>query len=79
MFSIQKNMFNEFGGDRICIDSTHGTTGYDFELVTMMVIDEFEEGFPVAFCLTSTMSFKTMKFFLTILKNISQTHRQMFL
>lgn len=55
MFPIQLKMLSEFGGDRICIDSTHGTTGYDFELVTVMVVDEFEEGFPVAFCLTSSV------------------------
>lgn len=63
MFSEQIKMFGKFGSDRICIDATHGLTGYDFELVTLMVLDEFEEGFPVAFCLTSTVSFQTMKVF----------------
>lgn len=73
-FDIQLNMFNSFGGDRICIDSTHGTTGYDFELVTIMVIDEFEEGFPVAFCLTSTVSFKTMSYFFKMVKLHTELH-----
>ena len=33
-----------------CIDGTHGTNGYDF---TVMIIDEYGEGFPVAWCLSN--------------------------
>lgn len=57
MMPLQREMLMKFGGDRICVDSTHGMTAYDLKLVTVMVIDEFEEGFPVAFRLTSTVSF----------------------
>ena len=41
MFKEQLAMFQEFGSDRIFIDSTHGITGYNFELITITVIDEF--------------------------------------
>ena len=37
----------------ICIDSTHKTTGYDFLLITVMVVDEYGEGYPVAWCLSN--------------------------
>ena len=51
--SIQRNMLQKFGAKGVCIDSTHGTTGYDFYLTTPMVIDEFGSGFPVAWCLSN--------------------------
>ena len=38
-------MFNAFGKDRICVDSTHAVAGYQFELITVLVIGEYEEGF----------------------------------
>ena len=33
----------------ICVDSTHGTNGYDFHLATIMVLDVIRQGSPVAF------------------------------
>ena len=48
MNSLQITMLKKFGEHLICIDSTHGTNGYDFNLITVMVVDEFGEGFPVA-------------------------------
>ena len=44
----QAVMLKEFGNNVICIDSTFKTTGYDFTLITILVIDEFGEGHPVA-------------------------------
>ena len=35
------------------MDATHGTNGYDFVLISVLVIDEFDEGFPVAWCLSN--------------------------
>ena len=29
---------------------THGTNSYDFNLVTVLVVDEFGEGYPIAWC-----------------------------
>ena len=37
----------------VCVDATHGTNGYDFLLISVLVIDEFGEGFPVAWCLSN--------------------------
>ena len=47
-------MMTKFGNGRVvCIDGTHGTNGYDFTLITVVVIDEYGEGFPVAWCISN--------------------------
>ena len=33
--------------DTICIDSTHSSNMYDFNLIIITVIDEYREGIPV--------------------------------
>lgn len=40
-------------GRVVCIDGTHGTNGYDFTLITVMVVDEYWEGVPVAWCISN--------------------------
>ena len=34
-------------------DSTHGTNRYNFNLITIVAIDENGEGFPVAWCISN--------------------------
>ena len=34
-------------GRVVCVDGTHSTNGYNFTLLT---VDEYGEGFPVAWC-----------------------------
>ena len=36
-----------------CMDSTHVMNNYDFQLTTVLAIDEHGKGFPVAFCYSS--------------------------
>ena len=44
----------KFGDEKIiCIDSMFGTTGYNFSLVTVIVVDELGEGYPVGWCLSN--------------------------
>lgn len=50
---FQCDMLSMFGNKAICIDSTHCTNQYDFLLNTIMVIDEFGEGVPVAYLLSN--------------------------
>ena len=48
--TTQRRFMAEFGNNRIvCLDSTHGTNQYDFNLVTVLVVDDFGEGNPVGF------------------------------
>ena len=51
---LQRDMMQTRGhGQTICIDSTFGTNGYHFTLITILVIDEYGEGFPVGWCLSN--------------------------
>lgn len=53
---FQAHMLQSCGHDKIiCIDSTHGTNAYDFSLTTVVVVDEFGEGYPVAWCLSNKL------------------------
>ena len=45
-------MLKAFGYDTICID-THGTNIYHFNLITVVVIDEYGEGILVAWMLSN--------------------------
>ncbi|VEN61886.1 unnamed protein product, partial [Callosobruchus maculatus] len=44
----QREVLKTFGNNIISIDGTHRLNSYNFEMTTVMVIDEFGEGFPVA-------------------------------
>ena len=48
MNSSQEFMLKNFGQNVIAIDNTHGLNPYDFELTTLVVLDEYGEGFPSA-------------------------------
>ena len=46
---LQAEMMKIFGSGRVvCVDGTHGTNSYDFKSITLVVIDDYGEGFPVA-------------------------------
>ena len=46
---LQANMMKKHANGRvICIDSTYRTNGYDFTLISVLIVDEYGEGFPVA-------------------------------
>ena len=59
----QCNLMLEFARKGVCCDTTHGTTGYDFKLATLMVLDEFQEGVPVAHCLGNKETYNFMELF----------------
>ena len=50
------------------MDSTHGTNAYDYQLTTVMVIDEHGEGFPAAFCFSNRVDEFRMSIFLSVCK-----------
>ena len=65
---FQRDMMKRFGGNVICKDATHGTNIYDFYLISLLVIDEFGEGIPVAWAVSNredgcalTQFFKSLK------------------
>ena len=50
---FQKEMFETHASKLICVDATHGTTTYDFQLVTVLVIDGYNEGISVAWLISN--------------------------
>jgi hypothetical protein len=40
MTEAQCELLRKYGSDCICIDGTHGTNSYDFELITLLVVDD---------------------------------------
>lgn len=72
---FQLDMLLKFGQNgTICLDSTHGTTGYDYQLTSIVVVDEFGNGLPTAFCLSSKSSaIEWTTFFKAIKDSISTT------
>jgi len=50
---FQASMLKKFG-DLVFIDAVHGTTKYGFLQLTILVMDEFGRGCPVAFCMCPT-------------------------
>ena len=65
---FQKEMAQKFSSKGICVDATHGTTGYDFLLTSLVVIDEYGEGFPIAWCLSNHEDFTHMCIFYQTIK-----------
>ncbi|KAH1028410.1 hypothetical protein HUJ05_001764, partial [Dendroctonus ponderosae] len=53
MNKSQQDMLIKFGSNTVAIDSTYGLNSYDFELTTLLVVDEWGEGFPGACLFTN--------------------------
>ena len=70
---LQAAMLKEFGNNIILIDSTHGTTGYDFQLISIVVVDELGEGYPTVWCLSNREDQIVLTHFLTSLHSKSGT------
>ncbi|XP_068087050.1 uncharacterized protein [Anabrus simplex] len=69
MTSAQESLLKQFGNKKICIDSTHGTNQYDFQLTSLLVVDEYGEGIPVAFLLSNRVDTNTLTHFFNVLKS----------
>ncbi|XP_070377088.1 uncharacterized protein [Dermacentor albipictus] len=53
----QKELLEELGpAGTVCLDSTHGTTGYQFELTTLLVLDKVGSGVPIAYFICNRMN-----------------------
>ena len=51
--SVHCDMIKEFGKLIICVDSTHKTTGYNFHLTIVIIVDEYSKGYQVSWCLSN--------------------------
>lgn len=53
---FQFEMRIKFGNGTLCIDSTHQTNHYSYLLNTLMTVDEYGEGIPVAYLISNRES-----------------------
>lgn len=70
MTQYQSEMLIHFGNDKLCIDGTHGLNAYSFQLYTIVVIDEYRNGYPVAFCFSNKSDTATYKHYFNCIKNV---------
>lgn len=71
MSPYQREVITIFASDKVFVDSSHGTTGYDFQLTTTATVDNYGAGCPVAFCLSNKIDGMAMgQFFSAIKKNV---------
>jgi MULE transposase domain len=74
MDSAQCSLLKMYGnGDMsvVCTDSTHGTNGYEFLLITLMVLDNNRQGFPVAFLVSNRETENVLSLFFHSIKSRS--------
>ncbi|GFR08196.1 MULE domain-containing protein [Trichonephila clavata] len=69
MTDFQKEMITKYGKDKICIDGTHGLNSYDFNLYSVLVVDEHKNGIPVAFCFSNKSSEDVFRIYFSAIKN----------
>lgn len=71
---FQLEMLLKWGPDgTIFLDSTHGTNSYKYQLTSIVVLDEFGNGLPTAFCLSADVSANEWEtFFVTIKEELSK-------
>uniref|UniRef100_A0A146KRK5 C2H2-type domain-containing protein n=1 Tax=Lygus hesperus TaxID=30085 RepID=A0A146KRK5_LYGHE len=72
MTPFQRQMALQFGGDRICVDSTFDemASKHVCELTTILAVNEFEEAIPLAFCLSSRVNLPILKLFFSSVRDV---------
>ena len=68
---FQLEMLKAHGSSVVCVDSTHGTNMYDFLLITILVLDEFGEGLPIAWAISNKENTETLTVFMKKLRVVS--------
>ena len=69
---LQSEMLQSCGDNKvICVDATHGTNAYNFLLISLIVVDEFGEGFPAGWCFSNKEDKTLLVNFFTHLKSRS--------
>jgi len=79
MTQFQSELFLKFGYDKICIDGTHGLNRYNFQLYSLVVVDEYGNSYPVAFCFSNKSDTALFKHISSVLKMQSETLQPLFL
>ena len=75
---LQAEMLRCCGDKKIvCLDATHGTNSYDFMLISVLVVDEYGEGFPASWCIANHENkVMLMNFFSHLKLHVGNIHPQ---
>lgn len=73
MNPLKTQLFIKFGNNKVCVDGTHRLNGYSFQLYTIVVVDEYGNGYPVAFCFSNRSDTDTYKHYFQCIKNTIDT------
>lgn len=71
MTQFQSELLLKFGKDKVCLDGMHGLNGYNFRLYTVVVVDEYGNGYPVSFCFSNRSDTTIYSHFFRCIKNIT--------
>ena len=63
-----RGMLKKLGRNVICMDSTHGTNAYQFLLISVIVLDDYGEGIPMAWAISNKEDTGTLVQHLTAVK-----------
>ncbi|XP_077516985.1 uncharacterized protein LOC144127880 isoform X2 [Amblyomma americanum] len=69
----QRELLSKLGTEKLCIDSTHGTNKYKFQLTTLLTISEDGSGIPCAYVISKRVSMGTMVRFFEAIKEKTNT------
>ena len=64
----QRDCLKAFATKIVCVDCTHCTNQYGYQLMNLVVQDEFGKGYPVAHFISSRMDEKVLHYFFAALK-----------
>ena len=65
---FQNDMFVNHGHKGVCIDATYNINEYDFLLITLLVLDDYQEGIPIAWGISNREDKLILKYFFQALK-----------
>lgn len=68
MTSVQCELLNKYGKHCICLDRALSVNGYNFELHTLLILDDISEGMPCAFCISNRSDQEVFKLFFWSIK-----------
>ncbi len=65
---FQRDMFIKHSQNGVCIDATYKINDYDFILITLLVLDDYQEGIPVAWAISNHEDKIVLKYFFQAIK-----------
>lgn len=69
MTELQCGLLQKFGTNIVCVDTTYSTNVQNLLVTTLLVLDEFGSGIPVAFCVSNRESIAVMTHFFSAVKD----------